>query len=75
MALFRLTPCFSVSGQISSKVRTSPAREITPYSHPTYCVTEVQIMRGINHPAVVKLLLFFESLEHYFLVLERMYRD
>ncbi|OBZ71808.1 Serine/threonine-protein kinase srk1 [Grifola frondosa] len=31
---------------------------------------EVQIMRGINHPSVVKLLLFFESQEHYFLVLE-----
>ena len=32
---------------------------------------EVQIMRGINHPAIVKLLAFFESPEHYFLVLER----
>lgn len=29
-------------------------------------------MRGINHPAIVKLLLFFESEEHYFLVLELM---
>ena len=28
-------------------------------------------MRGINHPAIVKLLAFFESPEHYFLVLER----
>ncbi len=28
-------------------------------------------MRGINHPSIVKLLLFFESAEHYFLVLER----
>ncbi|TFK85887.1 Pkinase-domain-containing protein [Polyporus arcularius HHB13444] len=33
---------------------------------------EVQIMRGINHPAIVKLLAFFESQEHYFLVLELM---
>ena len=33
---------------------------------------EVQIMRGIDHPGIVKLLLFFESDEHYFLVLERM---
>ncbi|THH00416.1 hypothetical protein EW026_g2130 [Hermanssonia centrifuga] len=31
---------------------------------------EVQIMRGINHPAIVKLLSFSESEEHYFLVLE-----
>ncbi|KAH8118335.1 Pkinase-domain-containing protein [Phellopilus nigrolimitatus] len=31
---------------------------------------EVQIMRGINHPSVVKLLQFFESEEHYFLILE-----
>ena len=28
-------------------------------------------MRGINHPSIVKLLSFFESAEHYFLVLER----
>lgn len=28
-------------------------------------------MRGINHPSIVKLQLFFESPEHYFLVLER----
>ncbi|TBU32196.1 Pkinase-domain-containing protein [Dichomitus squalens] len=33
---------------------------------------EVQIMRGINHPSIVKLLQFFESPEHYFLVLELM---
>ncbi|KIP09881.1 hypothetical protein PHLGIDRAFT_102234 [Phlebiopsis gigantea 11061_1 CR5-6] len=33
---------------------------------------EVQIMRGINHPAIVKLLAFFESAEHYFLILELM---
>ncbi|WVQ99292.1 hypothetical protein IAU59_006424 [Kwoniella sp. CBS 9459] len=33
---------------------------------------EVQIMRGIDHPGVVKLLNFFESEEHYFLVLELM---
>lgn len=30
-------------------------------------------MRGINHPAVVKLLSFSESEEHYFLVLERQF--
>ncbi|KAI6003781.1 kinase-like domain-containing protein [Pisolithus albus] len=34
--------------------------------------TEVQIMRGVNHPSIVKLLSFSESLEHYFLVLELM---
>ena len=28
-------------------------------------------MRGIDHPSIVKLLAFFESPEHYFLVLER----
>ncbi|KAF8743854.1 hypothetical protein AX14_000254 [Amanita brunnescens Koide BX004] len=33
---------------------------------------EVQIMRGINHPSVVRLHSFFESSEHYFLVLELM---
>nr|XP_031857811.1 uncharacterized protein CI109_006754 [Kwoniella shandongensis]KAA5524883.1 hypothetical protein CI109_006754 [Kwoniella shandongensis] len=33
---------------------------------------EVQIMRGIDHPGIVKLLGFFESDEHYFLVLELM---
>lgn len=33
---------------------------------------EVQIMRGIDHPSIVKLLKFFESDEHYFLVLELM---
>ncbi|WVQ72756.1 hypothetical protein IAR50_002316 [Cryptococcus sp. DSM 104548] len=33
---------------------------------------EVQIMRGIDHPGVVRLLKFFESDEHYFLVLELM---
>ncbi|KAI0356695.1 Pkinase-domain-containing protein [Trametes cingulata] len=33
---------------------------------------EVQIMRGINHPSIVKLLGFFESPEHYFLILELM---
>nr|AVR59252.1 calmodulin-dependent protein kinase 3 [Ganoderma lucidum] len=33
---------------------------------------EVQIMRGINHPSIVPLLMFFESPEHYFLVLELM---
>ncbi|KAJ3534760.1 hypothetical protein NM688_g7083 [Phlebia brevispora] len=31
---------------------------------------EVQIMRGINHPSIVKLHSFHESTEHYFLVLE-----
>ena len=30
-------------------------------------------MRGINHPSIVKLLGFFESPEHYFLILERAY--
>jgi hypothetical protein len=28
-------------------------------------------MRGIDHPGIVKLISFFESEEHYFLVLER----
>jgi len=32
---------------------------------------EVQIMRGTNHPSIVKLYNFFESTEHYFLVMER----
>ncbi|KAH7887888.1 kinase-like domain-containing protein [Phlebopus sp. FC_14] len=33
---------------------------------------EVQIMRGINHPSIVKLLSFSESPDYYFLVLELM---
>lgn len=33
---------------------------------------ETQIMRGTNHPSIVKLLSFSESAEHYFLVLELM---
>ncbi|TFK43361.1 kinase-like domain-containing protein [Crucibulum laeve] len=33
---------------------------------------EVQIMRGTNHPSIVKLISFSESQEHYFLVLELM---
>ncbi|KAG9014943.1 hypothetical protein FRB94_007015 [Tulasnella sp. JGI-2019a] len=33
---------------------------------------EVQIMRGIDHPSIVKLISFSESQEHYFLVLELM---
>jgi len=33
---------------------------------------EVQIMRGINHPNIIKLISFSESDEHYFLVLELM---
>ncbi|RDB22618.1 Serine/threonine-protein kinase srk1 [Hypsizygus marmoreus] len=33
---------------------------------------EVQIMRGTNHPSIVKLISFSESPEHYFLVLELM---
>lgn len=28
-------------------------------------------MRGIDHPGIVKLISFFESDEHYFLILER----
>ncbi|PPQ65216.1 hypothetical protein CVT26_000193 [Gymnopilus dilepis] len=35
-------------------------------------VTEVQIMRGTNHPSIVKLFSFSESPEHYFLVMELM---
>jgi Protein kinase domain. len=34
--------------------------------------TEVQIMRGTNHPSIVKLISFSESPERYFLVLECM---
>ncbi|GAA5899140.1 hypothetical protein JCM5296_005754 [Sporobolomyces johnsonii] len=33
---------------------------------------EVQIMRGLNHPSIVRLLGFEESREHYFLTLELM---
>ncbi|NXD32492.1 SRK1 kinase, partial [Spelaeornis formosus] len=33
---------------------------------------EVQIMRGLNHPGIVRLLNFTESREHYFLTLELM---
>ncbi|GAA6038991.1 hypothetical protein JCM8097_000144 [Rhodosporidiobolus ruineniae] len=33
---------------------------------------EVQIMRGLNHPSIVRLLNFTESREHYFLTLELM---
>ncbi|KAJ7086730.1 kinase-like domain-containing protein [Mycena epipterygia] len=34
--------------------------------------SRVQIMRGTNHPSIVKLISFSESEEHYFLVLELM---
>jgi serine/threonine protein kinase len=34
---------------------------------------EVQIMRGTNHPNIIKLISFSESDEHYFLVLECKY--
>jgi hypothetical protein len=30
-------------------------------------------MRGTSHPSIVKLISFSEALEHYFLVLERMF--
>ena len=33
--------------------------------------SEVQIMRGIDHPSIVKLYAFSESAEYYYLVLER----
>lgn len=33
--------------------------------------SEVQIMRGIDHPSIVKLYAFSESAEHYYLILER----
>ncbi len=33
---------------------------------------EVQIMCGVNHPSIIKLLSFSESSDHFFLVLERM---
>ena len=33
--------------------------------------SEVQIMRGLNHHSIVKLLSFSESDEYYYLVLER----
>ncbi|KAF7776075.1 hypothetical protein Agabi119p4_4468 [Agaricus bisporus var. burnettii] len=33
---------------------------------------EVQIMRGVNHTGIVKLYNFFESPEHYFLIMELM---
>lgn len=28
-------------------------------------------MRGTNHPSIVKLYAFFESMDYYFLILER----
>lgn len=40
------------------------------FSHLT---EEVQIMRGVDHQSIVKLLSFSESPEYYFLVLERTY--
>lgn len=33
--------------------------------------SEVQIMRGIDHPGIVKLYAFSESAEYYYLILER----
>ncbi|EJD01207.1 Pkinase-domain-containing protein [Fomitiporia mediterranea MF3/22] len=49
---------------------------ICPFALLGYCraniLKEVQIMRGINHPGIVQLLHFFESDEHYFLILELM---
>lgn len=58
----------STSVQTSLRVRAQPIG--VNYSHHNL-VEEVQIMRGTHHPAIVKLVSFSESLEHYFLVLER----
>lgn len=56
------------SVQTFSRVSAMPHRTVVQLL--THVVPEVQIMRGINHPSIVKLLSFFESAEHYFLVLE-----
>lgn len=58
---------FASSVQIFLKVRS-----ICPMtSMNSYWLAEVQIMRGMNHPSIVKLISFSESSDYYFLVLER----
>lgn len=44
----------------------------SPLSQRANILKEVQIMRGTNHPNIIKLISFSESDEHYFLVLELM---
>lgn len=44
-------------------------------SYSSQFLAEVQIMRGTNHSSIVKLYNFFESLEHYFLVMECRWSD
>ena len=46
---------------------------ISPSPQRANILKEVQIMRGLHHPSIVKLLSFSESEDHFFLVLERMY--
>ncbi|KAI9454611.1 Pkinase-domain-containing protein [Russula earlei] len=49
-------------------------RHLNPHFKQKPRVTEakVQIMRGLSHPSVIKLISFMESSDHYFLVLELM---
>ena len=61
-------------GSVQTFLRVSKCEyEIEIVLMDTYAGVEVQIMRGINHPSIVKLLQFFESDEHYFLILECVY--
>ena len=49
-------------------------RPMFPFETPQRAniLKEVQIMRGLDHPGIVKLVQFAESSLHYFLVLELM---
>lgn len=51
---------------------------LIPYlTNTTYLIdrSEVEIMRGANHPSIVTLISFSESKEYYFLGLERIHRS
>lgn len=60
------------SSQHGNKHLNKDFKKKTRVTERANILKEVQIMRGIDHPGVVKLLNFFESEEHYFLVLELM---
>ncbi|KAK0191251.1 kinase-like domain-containing protein [Armillaria mellea] len=71
-----LTTQKSVAVKVVRKYELTASQDGDKHLNPKFKkkprVTEVQIMRGTHHPAIVKLVSFSESPEHYFLVLELM---
>ncbi|KAF9509482.1 hypothetical protein BS47DRAFT_147852 [Hydnum rufescens UP504] len=60
------------SSQAGSKHLNEKFKKRPRVTERTNILKEVQIMRGNNHPSIVKLLSFSESEEHFYLVLELM---